>query len=94
MRGPENSSTLGSAGELLWIQRGNPNSSTKLQRGANGIENRFRKLRAMARWIAGAIAAGGDGLTDEICALAAETAARRLDWRIARENIVMTSRGY
>lgn len=46
----------------------------------------------MARWIAGAIAAGGDGLTDEICALAADTAARRLDWRIARENIVMTSR--
>lgn len=76
------------------IQRGNPKPSPKLQCGANGIEIRFRKLQVMARWIAGAIAACGDGLTDEICALAADTAARRLDWRIARENIVMTSRGY
>ena len=93
LRGPENSLTLGSAGELVGNQRGALNPCSELQCCANGAMNRVRKLRAMARWIAGAIAAGGDGLTEEICALA-DTAARRLDWRMARENIVMTSRGY
>lgn len=74
-------------------QLNNPNPSNKLQCEAIGIDDRSRELLAMARWIAGAIAAGGDGLTEVICALA-DTAARRLDWRIALENIVRTSRGY
>lgn len=79
--------------ELPWNQRGSPNPSTKLQCGANGIENRVQEPAAMARWTAGAIAAGDDGLTEAIWARA-DTAARRLDWRRARENIVDTSRGY
>jgi hypothetical protein len=42
----------------------------------------------MARWRTGAIAAGFDGLTDAILPEAEIAATRRLDWRMALENIV------
>lgn len=47
----------------------------------------------MARWSAGAIASAFDGLTEAILLDAEIAATRRLDWRMALENILMTSRG-
>jgi hypothetical protein len=48
----------------------------------------------MAGWLAGAIDAGFDGLTDAILPEAEIAATRRLDWRRALENMVCTSRSY
>ena len=62
-------------------------ASTKLHCGANGIGNRFYELRAMAGRAAGAIAGGCDGLTEAILLVAEIAATRRLDWRMALENM-------
>ena len=48
----------------------------------------------MARWDLIAIAAGFDGLTDAILPEAEIAATRRLDWRMALENILMSPRSY
>jgi len=48
----------------------------------------------MAGWIAVAIAAGGNELTEAILPEAEIAATRRLDWRMALENMLMTSRSY
>lgn len=61
--------------------------STKLHCGANGIGYRFWRLLAMAGRAAGAIAGGCDGLTDAILLVAEIAATRRLDWRMALENM-------
>jgi hypothetical protein len=66
-----------------------PDPSTKLQCDANGIEARFVKLQAMAATAEGAIGGRCDGLTDAILLEAEIAATRRLDWRMALENIVM-----
>ncbi|KAI1525929.1 hypothetical protein PtrCC142_010290 [Pyrenophora tritici-repentis] len=62
-------------------------ASKKLHCGANGIENRFYELRAMAGRAASAIAGGCDGLTEAILLVAEIAATRRLDWRMALENM-------
>jgi hypothetical protein len=83
---------LGSAeaeGSSISAQRvAHPNpSSTKLHCSANGIENRILELQAMAEVAAGAMAGGCDGLTEAILLEAEIAATRRLDWRMALENM-------
>lgn len=68
-------------------QRSSPIPSAKLQRGANGIGIRFWELQAMAGRATGALPGGCDGLTEAILPVAEIAATRRLDWRMALENI-------
>ena len=86
------SSVLGSAGELPPTTAASSSAPTKLQRIAIGILDGWQELRAMARWTAGAIAAGFDGLTDASL-LDAEIAVTRGAARMALENILRSSRG-
>jgi hypothetical protein len=51
--------------------------------------SRVWELRAMAATAAGAMAGGCDGLTDAILLEAEIAATRRLDWRMALENMVV-----
>lgn len=62
-------------------------SSLKLQCSANGIGNPFFELQAMAEVAAGAMAGSCDGLTEAILLEAEIAATRRLDWRMALENM-------
>lgn len=48
----------------------------------------------MARCVTGAIDASYNGLTDAILPEAEIAATRRLDWRMALENMVCASRSY
>ena len=59
----------------------------KLHRRAIGNANEQLGLVSMVRYIAGAIAAGFDGLTDASLPEAETAATRRLDWRRALENM-------
>jgi len=61
--------------------------SNEFHCGANGIQRRLLEPTAMARRAAGARAGGCDGLTDAILPVAEIAATRRLDWRMALENI-------
>lgn len=62
-------------------------SSLKLQCSANGIGVRVLELQAMAEVAAGAMAGGCDALTEAILLEAEIAATRRLDWRMALENM-------
>jgi hypothetical protein len=66
-----------------------PFPSTKLHCGANGIVSRVWELRAMAATAVGAMAGGCDGLTEAILLEAEIAATRRLDWRMALENMAV-----
>lgn len=59
----------------------------KLHCRANGIGYRFYGSLAMAGCAAGAIAGSCDGLTEAILLVAEIAATRRLDWRMALENM-------
>jgi hypothetical protein len=89
----ENPSVLGSAGVLPPTIAAASNPPAKLHRRAIGAADVLLKLLMMARWRAGAIAAGFDGLTDAIL-LDAEIAATRGAARTALENILVSSRGF
>ena len=58
-----------------------------LQCIANGIGTGFFELQATAEVAAGAMAGGCGGLTDAILLEAEIAATRRLDWRMALENM-------
>lgn len=62
-------------------------SSMELQCIANGIGIRLLELQATAEVAAGAMAGGCDGLTEAILLEAEIAATRRLDWRMALENM-------
>ena len=68
-------------------QRRSSMPSTQPHCGANGIENYFQELQAMTRRATGAIVGRCDGLTEAILPEAEIAATRRLDWRMALENI-------
>jgi hypothetical protein len=78
-----------SAVELRAATAALPIPSTKLHCGANGIVLRVWERRAMAATAAGAMAGGRDGLTEAILLEAEIAATRRLDWRMALENMAV-----
>lgn len=59
----------------------------ELQCSANGIGRRVFGLQAMVEAAAGAMAGSCDGLTEAILLEAEIAATRRLDWRMALENM-------
>jgi hypothetical protein len=75
--------------ELLAACTTAPIPSTKLHCGANGIFSYILELWAMAATAAGAMAGSCDGLTEAILPEAEIAATRRLDWRMALENMAV-----
>jgi hypothetical protein len=75
--------------QLLAASTSAPIPSTKLRCGANGIVSHVLELQAMAAAAAGAMAGRCDGLTEAILPEAEIAATRRLDWRMALENMAV-----